>query len=116
MSITKLSANWACQMGPIHCPKFLLPGTIIRQKICTTQNFLRSTAHGPLWLAHELRREPIFVRLVFSNEKACLYAEDKSLCPVNYVIRRLYINAPRLWNDLPSDFHTFINFYSCTNH
>src|SRR6218665_3942388 len=26
MSITKLSSNWACQMGPIHCPKFLLPG------------------------------------------------------------------------------------------
>src|SRR6218665_3781169 len=26
MSITKLSPNWACQMGPIHCPKFLLPG------------------------------------------------------------------------------------------
>src|SRR6218665_1040987 len=27
MSITKLSPNWACQMGPIHCPKFLLSGT-----------------------------------------------------------------------------------------
>src|SRR6218665_386287 len=26
MSITKLSPNWASQMGPIHCPKFLLPG------------------------------------------------------------------------------------------
>src|SRR6218665_2011342 len=26
VSITKLSPNWACQMGPIHCPKFLLPG------------------------------------------------------------------------------------------
>src|SRR6218665_3184051 len=26
MSITKLSPNWACQMGPIHCPKFLLSG------------------------------------------------------------------------------------------
>src|SRR6218665_722963 len=26
MSITKLSPNWACQMGPIQCPKFLLPG------------------------------------------------------------------------------------------
>src|SRR6218665_1888786 len=24
MSITKLSPNWACQMGPLHCPKFLL--------------------------------------------------------------------------------------------
>src|SRR6218665_396590 len=24
--IIKLSPNWACQMGPIHCPKFLLPG------------------------------------------------------------------------------------------
>src|SRR6218665_2661228 len=29
MSITKLSSNWACQMGPIHCPKFLLPGTVL---------------------------------------------------------------------------------------
>ena len=27
MSITKLTPNWACQMGPIHCPKFLLSGT-----------------------------------------------------------------------------------------
>src|SRR6218665_2398271 len=27
VSITKLSPNWACQMGPIHCPKFLLPGS-----------------------------------------------------------------------------------------
>src|SRR6218665_958487 len=26
MGITKLSPNWACQMGPIHCPKFLLSG------------------------------------------------------------------------------------------
>src|SRR6218665_179013 len=26
MSITKLSPNWACQMGAIHCPKFLLSG------------------------------------------------------------------------------------------
>src|SRR6218665_329940 len=26
MSITKLSPNWACQMGPVHCPKFVLPG------------------------------------------------------------------------------------------
>src|SRR6218665_58722 len=29
MSITKLSPNWACQMGPIHCPKFLLPGMAV---------------------------------------------------------------------------------------
>src|SRR6218665_435840 len=28
VSITKLSPNWACQMGPIHCPKFLLPGRL----------------------------------------------------------------------------------------
>src|SRR6218665_3032034 len=28
MSITKLSPNWACQMGPIHCPKFLLSGKV----------------------------------------------------------------------------------------
>src|SRR6218665_146480 len=26
MSITKLSPNWACQMGPIHCINFLLSG------------------------------------------------------------------------------------------
>src|SRR6218665_386961 len=29
MSITKLSLNWACQMGPIHCPKFFLPGFLL---------------------------------------------------------------------------------------
>ena len=29
VSITKLSLNWACQMGPIHCPKFLLSGTFV---------------------------------------------------------------------------------------
>src|SRR6218665_2703517 len=34
MSITKLSPNWACQMGPIHCPKFLLPGLCIYIYIC----------------------------------------------------------------------------------
>src|SRR6218665_3350092 len=28
ISITKLSPNWACQMGPIHCPKFLLSGVV----------------------------------------------------------------------------------------
>src|SRR6218665_2264024 len=27
MSITKLSPNWACQMGPIHLINFLLSGT-----------------------------------------------------------------------------------------
>src|SRR6218665_344129 len=27
MSITKLSPNWACQMGPIHCINFLLSGS-----------------------------------------------------------------------------------------
>src|SRR6218665_1545012 len=26
ISLTKLSPNWACQMGPIHCPNFLLFG------------------------------------------------------------------------------------------
>jgi len=30
MSITKLSLNWACQMGPIHCPKFLLSGMLLQ--------------------------------------------------------------------------------------
>src|SRR6218665_3012400 len=29
MSITKLSPNWARQMGPIHCPKFLLSGILL---------------------------------------------------------------------------------------
>src|SRR6218665_2554562 len=28
LSITKLSPNWACQMDPIHCPKFLLSGLL----------------------------------------------------------------------------------------
>src|SRR6218665_1467133 len=27
MSITKLSPNWASQMGPNHCPKILLSGS-----------------------------------------------------------------------------------------
>src|SRR6218665_184302 len=29
MSITKLSPNWACQMGPIHCINFLLSGFFV---------------------------------------------------------------------------------------
>src|SRR6218665_455111 len=29
MSITKLYPNWACQMGPIHCPKFVLSGFLL---------------------------------------------------------------------------------------
>src|SRR6218665_3586872 len=35
MSITKRSPNWACQMGPILCPKFLLSG----QYLLTYYNF-----------------------------------------------------------------------------
>src|SRR6218665_2413771 len=31
VSITKLSPNWACQMGPIHCPKFLLSGLAVKR-------------------------------------------------------------------------------------
>src|SRR6218665_2999337 len=43
MSITKLSPNWACQMGPIHCPKFLLSGmsqnrTHSVQQVCQVDN------------------------------------------------------------------------------
>src|SRR6218665_1742333 len=33
-SITKLSPNWSCQMGLIHCPKFLLSG--LRGLFCTS--------------------------------------------------------------------------------
>jgi len=32
MSITKLSPNWACQMGTIHCAKFLMSGTAVAGK------------------------------------------------------------------------------------
>src|SRR6218665_2412582 len=33
MSITKLSPNWACQMGPIHCINFLLSGPPLWNKL-----------------------------------------------------------------------------------
>lgn len=32
--------------------------TVIRQKICATHNFLRATAHGPLWPAHAIFGSP----------------------------------------------------------
>src|SRR6218665_570339 len=31
-TVTKLSPNWACQMGPIHCPKCLLSGLPLSRK------------------------------------------------------------------------------------
>jgi len=34
----------------------LMPLQLTRQKICTKQNLLRSTVHGPQWLAYVLRR------------------------------------------------------------
>src|SRR6218665_1549646 len=37
MSITKLSPNWACQMGPIHFINFLLSGSSLQCKtLCTS--------------------------------------------------------------------------------
>src|SRR6218665_2657465 len=38
VSITKLSPNWACQMGPIHCPKFLLTGIALEVETHTTMH------------------------------------------------------------------------------
>jgi len=46
-------------------------------KICTTQDLLRSTVHGPLWPAYVLRRGPFLARLIFLNEKA-LERRDRS--------------------------------------
>src|SRR6218665_674104 len=40
VSITKLSPNWACQMGPIHCPKFLLTGKSARNSLSGEQEKL----------------------------------------------------------------------------
>src|SRR6218665_3230907 len=37
VSITKLSPNWACQMGPIHCPTFLLYGTGYESQVIIMQ-------------------------------------------------------------------------------
>src|SRR6218665_2031934 len=37
MSITKLSPNWACQMGPIHFINFLLSGTSFDMTLCSVQ-------------------------------------------------------------------------------
>ena len=31
------------------------------------------TAHGPLWPAYLMRHGPFLARLVFSNEKACIF-------------------------------------------
>src|SRR6218665_3240711 len=39
--ITKLSPNWACQMGPIHCLKFLLSGPYPKNLTFIHQNFRR---------------------------------------------------------------------------
>src|SRR6218665_1364965 len=52
MSITKLSPNWACQMGPIHCPKFLLPGVGLAFKliVCEGQKSPYVWGKTPVWV------------------------------------------------------------------
>src|SRR6218665_390438 len=55
MSITKVSPNWACQMGPIHFIKFLLYGT--RSSSCLT-----------------LSRPPVTSHLMFSNRAISITA------------------------------------------
>src|SRR6218665_4002316 len=44
MSITKLSPNWACQMGPIHCINFLLSGWLVAAEIISTSENKTATA------------------------------------------------------------------------
>ena len=56
VSITKLSPNWACQMGPIHCPKFLLSGVDV----------------------HMEKLDPTDVILYFSYAKKLAFFEPKS--------------------------------------
>jgi len=55
MSITKLSPNWACQMGPIHCPKFLLPGMAMERlaKFIDQVTEVRNSGSGTRWMDRE---------------------------------------------------------------
>src|SRR6218665_1393010 len=52
MSITKLSPNWACQMGPIHCPKFFLSGQPIRPIAAQTRARKDSKEGLSEWITH----------------------------------------------------------------
>src|SRR6218665_3003686 len=59
MSITKLSPNWACQMGPIHCPKFLLPGLCIYTYIyiCPHTHARTRTPQASIDTSHQYKHD-----------------------------------------------------------
>src|SRR6218665_2385315 len=60
MSITKLSPNWACQMGPIHCPKFLLPGSVLTRPSASAHTTCRiSLSSLPEHRRHPNKPPPI---------------------------------------------------------
>src|SRR6218665_3579505 len=94
VSITKLSRNWACQTGPIHCPKFLLSGS---------QHRIVNTILGhSLYLCSKLGQDPLEQVFTYLNSSKCssLYCglPQVRLQPLNGVLwtaARMISGVPR---------------------
>src|SRR6218665_3712390 len=86
LSITKLSPNWACQMGPIHCPKFLLSGSTLLHS---------PTSHHPTTRVYSL----IIISFLVSPSSLILFEV--------LLNRSFAYAAPALWNGLPKDLRQF---------
>src|SRR6218665_3173845 len=100
MSITKLSPNWACQMGPIHCPKFLLPGE--GQLIGTFNKSLTlRESSGYMWLLllllpvklgllalHSYAYDSVIMAMILDYSKFFIaFVVTKSLCFVTFSVK-----------------------------
>src|SRR6218665_2899993 len=97
MSITKLSPNWACQMGPIHCPKFLLPGTWSLYIIPTN---VRLTLYYSL----------IYPYIAYCNRPIIWASNYKSRL---YRLKILQKRSVRIIAGLPYNSHTDLIFKHC---
>src|SRR6218665_3547754 len=75
MSITKLSPNWACQMGPIHCPKFLLSGMV--HQLCLAMDSLSGCLASNRLLLNRTKTQFIWLgsRRRLANIDRCSVAE-----------------------------------------
>src|SRR6218665_3621598 len=110
MSITKLSPNWACQMGPIHCPKFLLPGTspLFQQLKIFNLDQIRQYQTGIFVYRTNHNLLPAIFQNYFINIKDIhqhfTRGSDALFLTVvrtNYRKHSIRFMGPVLWNELP---------------
>src|SRR6218665_1925338 len=103
MSITKLSPNWACQMGPIHCPKFLLPGL---RKLACFIGLYASSFVGNILLTSQLNQDPASLNsssvwLVSEHYLTkCYFKLDTVVCQSLRHIPQTQIRVSTVWEHL----------------